>query len=62
MSRPTFHPDEITGPWEAYIIYDHVNGFDYAQSLQVHAIDGVSVKSIEAIEINDSVDGEERTK
>ncbi|RNF15207.1 hypothetical protein TcG_07167 [Trypanosoma cruzi] len=42
VPRPT-HPDEIEGPWEAYITYDRRNGLEYAQSLGVTTIDGAEV-------------------
>ncbi|KEG10368.1 hypothetical protein DQ04_03811020 [Trypanosoma grayi] len=42
VPRPT-HPDEIEGPWEAYITYDRKDGLAYAQSLDITAIDGAKV-------------------
>ncbi|KAG8348226.1 hypothetical protein TRVL_00928 [Trypanosoma vivax] len=45
IPRPT-HPDEIEGPWEAYITYDRRDGLEYAKSLGVTAIDGAVVLDI----------------
>ncbi|KAH9601312.1 Ribosomal protein L47 [Trypanosoma melophagium] len=45
VPRPT-HPDEIEGPWEAYITYDQSDGLSYAQSLGITTIDGTKVIEI----------------
>nr|6HIV_A2 Chain A2, uL29m [Trypanosoma brucei brucei]6HIX_A2 Chain A2, ul29m [Trypanosoma brucei brucei]6YXX_A2 Chain A2, uL29m [Trypanosoma brucei brucei]6YXY_A2 Chain A2, uL29m [Trypanosoma brucei brucei] len=37
VPRPV-HPDEIEGPWEAYITYDREDGLSYAQSLGITTI------------------------
>ncbi|RNF18615.1 uncharacterized protein Tco025E_04413 [Trypanosoma conorhini] len=45
VPRPT-HPDEIEGPWEAYITYDRRDGLEYAQSLGITSIDGAEVMAV----------------
>ncbi|RNF06909.1 hypothetical protein TraAM80_03725 [Trypanosoma rangeli] len=45
VPRPT-HPDEIEGPWEAYITYDRGDGLEYAQSLGIKSIDGAEVLEV----------------
>jgi large subunit ribosomal protein L47 len=46
--RPT-HPDEIEGPWEAFITYDKKDGAGYAKSLDVRRINGVNVIGVEEV-------------
>lgn len=48
VPRPT-HPDEIEGPWEAVVVYDAPDGFDYVQSLRLTAIDGAEVLTVEKV-------------
>lgn len=47
VPRPV-HPDEIEGPWEVLITYDRKDGLDYVRSLELTAIDGAEVLSVEA--------------
>lgn len=49
VPRPT-HPDEIEGPWEAWITYDSKNGLTYVQSLGLTRIDGAEVLSVEEVQ------------
>lgn len=48
VPRPV-HPDEIEGPWEVRVTYEKKDGLDYVQSLQLTAVDGADVLSVEAV-------------